>query len=546
MKKTKGLAFTLMLASLMLASACTKADSQQTQSSQGTAAAQQESNTAQPETSAQESKSAEKIDGGTIIMPEPGDISSLNIWYETGDEGMTMLKPVYDPLFVIDKGEVRYYLAESYEVSEDGLQITVKLRDKLTWHDGEPITADDLVFTFDIKNDPNTSSSGGTKVDGELVTYEKVDDLTVKFTIPKVYAAYLETLGSIRMMPKHIYEGETDMANSQLNQTQGVGSGSYMVKEWKKGESLTLVRYEDYYRGKPNLENVIFKIIPNESTQEIAFQNGEISMFPISSSEKLAKYAADDNLNVYSFPRGRVNYMGFNKNSENMKDIKARQAIAAAINLDELVLGAYGENIAEPATNFFGPGVTYYDTSAANYEYNLEQAKQLAEEAGLTGKTLKLVYNNSRSNQEETALILQQQLKAIGVNLEATGYDTQGFFEIFFYTDLGDWDLGLNGYAANAGPNSLRYMFSSDGFLTKNVFTSDEALALWQDGNATFDEAEQERIYKQLQQQIKDDYCIYPIAFPNWIAATDKGLMGLDSLQMVPVFEDYLKIYRAE
>lgn len=547
MRKTKGLALTLALASALMVSACAKtADTQQTQESGGTAAVQQESSTLQQETSEQEAREPEKIDGGTMIIPEPGDISSLNIWYETGDEGMTMLKPVYDPLFVIDKGEVRYYLAENYQVSEDGLQITVKLRDKMTWHDGEPITADDLIFTFDIKNDPNTSSSGGTKVDGELVAYEKVDDLTVKFTLPTVYAAYLETLGGIKMMPKHIYEGETDMANSQLNQTQGVGSGPYMVKEWNKGESLTLVRYEDYYRGRPNLESVIFKIIPNESTQEIAFQNGELSMFPISSSEKLAKYSADGNLNVYSFPRGRVNYMGFNKDSENMKDIKARQAIAAAINLDELVLGAYGENIAEPATNFFGPGVPYYDETVTNYEYNLEQARQLAEEAGLTGKTLKLVYNNSRSNQEETALILQQQLKAIGVNLEATGYDTQGFFEIFFYTDLGDWDLGLNGYAANAGPNSLRYMFSSDGFLTKNVFTTDEALALWQSGNATFDEAGRDEIYKQLQQQIKDDYCMYPIAFPNWIAATDKGLMGIDSLQAVPVFEDYLKIYRAE
>ena len=560
MRKTKCLAFALMMtASLALAGCAKTAGTEPTKDggAQTTAAAQepgaaqssgmqQESSAAQSEAGTQTAAEPQKIDGGTMIIPEPGDISSLNIWYETGDEGMTMLKPVYDPLFITDRGEVRYYLAESFEVSEDGLQITVKLRDNMTWHDGEPITADDLIFTFDIKNDPNTSASSGTKVDGELVAYEKVDDLTVRFTLPKVYAAYLETLGSIRMMPKHVYEGETDMANSQLNQTQGVGSGPYMVKEWNKGENLTLVRYEDYYRGKPNLESVVFKIIPNESTQEIAFQNGEINLFPISLGEKLSKYSADENLNVYSFPRGRVNYMGFNSNSENMKDIKARQAIAAAINLNELVLGAYGENIAEPATNFFGPGVPYYDANVTNYEYNLDQAKQLAEEAGLVGKTLKLVYNNSRSNQEETALILQQQLKAIGVNLEATGYDTQGFFEVFFYTDLGDWDLGLNGYAANAGPNSIRYMFSSDGFLTKNVFTSDEALALWQDGNATFDEAERETIYKKLQQQIKDDYCMYPIAYPNWIAATDKGLMGIDSLQVVPVFEDYLEIYRVE
>ena len=91
-------------------------------------------------------KEGKKVAGGSVVRAMPTDISSLNILYETGDEGMTMLKPVYDPLYVVSKDEVRYYLAESREVSEDGKTITVKLRDGLKWHDGEPITADDLEF----------------------------------------------------------------------------------------------------------------------------------------------------------------------------------------------------------------------------------------------------------------------------------------------------------------------------------------------------------------------------------------------------------------
>ena len=535
MKKRRVALLPLALCLILTLSACGKTPSQGSQGDKPQGGT---------ETTGQEKKEAQKVDGGTMVYPQPGDISSLNIWYETGDEGMTMLKPVYDPLYVVENGETRYYLAEKCDVSEDGLSMTVKLRSGMTWHDGKPITADDLMFTFDIKNVPASKASNGTKVDGQPVAYEKVDELTVKFTLPSLYAAYYETLGSIKMLPKHVYENETDLAASPLNQSQGVGSGPFMVKEWKKGESLTLTRYENYYRGKASLESVVFQVIPNESTQEIAFQNGETSVFMISSAEKLQKYQADEKTNVYSFPRGRVNYMGFNKNSVNMQDSKARQAISAAINLDELVKGAYGENIAEPATNFFGPGVPYYDAKVTNYEYNAEEAKKLVKEAGLEGKTLKLVYNTSRTNQEETALILQQQLKAVGINLEVTGFDTQGFFEVFFYSEAGDWDLGLNGYAANAGPNSLRYMFSADGSLTKNVFTTDAALELWKAGNATFDETQRAEIYGKLQQQIKDDYCAYPIAFPNWIAATDKGLMGLDVRQIVPVFEDYLELYR--
>ena len=131
-----------------------------------------------------ESATGEKVDGGTLIMCEPTDISSLNILYETGDEGMTMLKPVYDPLYIVSKDGVRYYLAESHEVSEDGLTITVKLRENLKWHDGEPITTEDVLWYFEMKSNPDNNASSGTKVNGEPVQVAAVDDYTFTVTLP--------------------------------------------------------------------------------------------------------------------------------------------------------------------------------------------------------------------------------------------------------------------------------------------------------------------------------------------------------------------------
>ncbi len=490
-----------------------------------------------------EETGGEKVDGGTIIQAMPTDISSLNIVYETGDEGMTMLKPVYDPLYVVSQEGVTYYLAESHEVSEDGLEITVKLRDNLKWHDGEPITADDIMWNFEYKMNPDNSASSGTKVNSEYVKVEKVDDLTVKVILPSVSASYEATLGNIKLLPKHVYENEANIASSELNTTQGVGSGPFMVKEWKKGESLTLVRYEDYYRGMASIDTLVFKIMPNESSQEVAMEKGEINFFRVTKANQLETYANSEAYKLVTIEEGRINYLGFNSNSEIMKDIKVREAITKALNVEEIVLGAYGsDQLAVPAKTVFTDQNFYY-SDVEGYSQDLEAAKALIAETGLEGKTLKLIYNSSRSNMEECALIIQQQLKNVGVNVTIQGYETQGFFEKFFYTDLGDWDFGLNGYASNADNQGDAYMFSPYGFLAKNLCSTEEIGQLWVAGDATVDPAERAEIYKQLQEKIKDNYTMVPISSPSYVMAVDKKLEGADAINKVPVFEDYLQLY---
>lgn len=486
-----------------------------------------------------------KVEGGSVVRAMPTDLLSLNYWYETGDEGMTMLKPVYDPLFIVAQDEVRYYLAESYTVEDGGLSITVKLREGLKWHDGEPITADDAVWNFQVKMDPENSASSGTKVNGQYVSVEKIDELTFKVTLPEVCASYIATLGGLRFIPKHIYENEANIASSELNMTQGVGSGPYKVKEWKQGESLTLEKFEDYYR-ESSLDTVVFKIMPNESAQEMAFENGELNVLRVTTSDKLEKYAADDRYEIVSLNEGRINYMGFNSNSELMKDIKAREAIATALNVPEIVAGAYGsEEIAVAAKTVFCAQNFYYE-DIDGYAHDAEKAKQLVAEAGLEGKTLQLVYNSSRANMEDCALIIQQQLKAFGINVEITGYETQGFFEKFFYTDLGDWDLGLNGYSTNSDNQGNEYMFSNQGFLSKNLVSTDEIADLWNKGDATTVSEERAAIYAELQQKIKEAYTMVPISDCNFVLAVDKNLKGCDAINVVPVFEDYTKLYMTE
>ena len=530
MKKAISLCMALAML-LTLFAGCTKTETE-------TTAAQTTGSEAETE-----STGGEVVEGGSLVRAMPTDVMSLNLIYETGDEGMTMLKPVYDPLYVLSPEGTRYYLAESHTVSEDGLTYTVKLRENLKWHDGEPITADDVIFNFDFRMNPDNSSTSAVKVNGEFVTYQKIDDYTFSVTLPGLSANYEETLGKLTIIPKHIYEGEENIKSSEKNNL-GIGSGPFKVEEWRKGESLTLTRFEDYYREPATLESVVFKIIPNESSQEIAFQNGEVNLFRISSQDKYDKYANDDKYEIYSIPEGRINYMGFNSNSANMQDINARKAIALALNVDEIIEGAYGSTtISEAAKTVFCEQNLYY-SDVEGYEHNLEEAKKLAQESGLAGKTLKLVYNSSRVNMEDCALIIQQQLKNIDVNVEIQGYETQGFFEVFFYTTAGDWDLGLNGYSTNGDNQGDRYMFSQDGFLCDNVFASQEIEDRREQGNTALDPEKRAEIYKTLQEKIRDIYMMYPISSPNFIMAVEKGYTGLDEIEKVPVFEDYTLIHK--
>ena len=192
------------------------------------------------------------------------------------------------------------------------------------------------------------------------------------------------------------------------------------------------------------------------------------------------------------------------------------------------------------ANSIFSNRNTFYDESVKGYEQNLDEAKKLAKSSGLAGKTIKLHYNTDRSYMEATALLIQEQLKAIDVNVEIQGIDANGFFDVVF-TDQSDYELYLNEYGAIGDPdNVISGMF--DGTWGVNVDTPQEILDLFEKARRTTDVEERTEIYKDLQQKAADAYLIYPIAYPNYCFATSDNLEGTEALSTTPVFEDYTKL----
>lgn len=532
----KSKVLSLMLGAAMAASLLTGCGSSGNQSPSSKAETAAEADGGQTT----EAAGSQALSPTNLTIPVASCVSSLNRLLEGYKEGWMMLAPLYDELYYKDVDETRYYLADSYQVSEDGLKVTLKLKDGMTWHDGEPITADDVIFSLDCNMDTNNGANftNIAYINEKPVSYEKVDDLTVEITLPEPSASYPDLLGKLTPIPEHVFNGNTSIADAPENM-EGIGSGPYKVADFKQDQYLVLERYDGYYGGKASIDSVTFKIISTD-TQEVALMNGEVNFMELSTAEAVAKYASDPAYSVVTYPEGRVNYMGVNKFCSTFDDPKVLEAVFAALDRDQIIQGAYGQGMAEPANSIFSNVNLFYDSTVKSYGRDLDKAKQLVEETGLGDKTLKLYFNADRVYMKETALVIQQQLKEAGINLEVTPIESSGFFTKVFGED-GDYEFYLNGYGASGDPDIV-VAGMYDGTWGVNLKVGDETAKLWKDGRATSDDNERKEIYKKLQEQAIADMSVYPIAYPNYVFVVSENLKGADTYKTTPVFEDYMKL----
>lgn len=493
--------------------------------------------------------------GGTFVVPiNATSITSLTPYNIFGsDDGQMAAAPCFDSLYIISADETRWYLAESMKATaDDGCHYELKLRDGIKWHDGEALTADDVVFTVNVLLDTSNTGAKSESVcyAGKDISAEKVDDLTVAITLQEPFSAFETLFGRIRIIPEHVFGGNTSIKDMTDELAKGIGSGPFKLKEYNEGDSIVYERNDDYYREPASLDQVVIKLMPDLSAQEAALQNGEISMMRVTSQTKLDKYKADDNYTVYTIPEGRLNYLAFNYQTEIMKNEDARKAICLALNADEIVTGAYGsEELAIPAKNFCSPQNLYFNDEMEGYKQNIEEAKALAEKSGLTNTTLHYIYFTQRPNMKETAQIVQQQLKAIGVNVEIEGFDNGEFFSHIFAAWLSgktvedtSWDIASNGMdSLVADPGTKRSGWEGD-LVNNGFYASDATRELWDKATKAIDEKDREEYYKELQVQMNEDYPFYPMANTNYVIVAQKQFKGLDKVLNYPIFEDYTTI----
>lgn len=477
--------------------------------------------------------------------------SSLQPSAQSSDDLVSAIRPIYEPLFAETVDGLEYYLADSLEISEDGLTYTLHINDKANWSDGEPVTVQDILFTIDY----GVLSYGGptsfTMVNGEEVKFNEIDEKTLEIVLPSVYDNYVRTLSQFYPMPSHAFDDDASKIDDSgyFNSTDMATSGAYVVSEMNE-DSFVFKARDDYYRGTPSVETVVMKTIGSGSTKQIEFENGSIDYMRVTTAEDLKKYKeASDKYNLFSVSEARLNYLQLNPNGSVMSTLSedARKAIFIALNQEEIIDFAWGsDELAVPANSLLTTDQSIYNKDCAGYEYDLEEAKALAESSGLAGKTLTYIYNADRANMEAVATVIQQQLAAIGVNVVLEGCDSATFFPRFFVkkdSELAStWDLGTNGWDSQRGSNCGQAI----SYLTNRLCDcgfGEEVSNLATTAMGTADAAKKQELWNEIQDKALAEYWEYPLTYTNYVMVSQKNVTGLDGSSVIPEFIDYLAIH---
>jgi len=353
-------------------------------------------------------------EGATLVFGTSADPVVLDGALVSDGESLRAIDQMMEGLVTLDPGttEVIPGLAESWEVSEDGLSYTFDLREGVKFHDGTDFNAEAVCFNFDrwynfegsFQNEAASyywQTVFGGFADGETPSLydscEVVDDHTVTLNMTKPSASILSALSLTSFTiasPTALQEFEADKgkvdeegifnATGTYGTEHPTGTGPFRFVEWTPGDRLVMERNPDYWGEFPgNVETLIFRPIADPAARLQALQTGEIQGYDLVDPQDYETIEAADDLQLLSRPAFNVGYIGFNQAVEPLQDIAVRQAIAHAINRQEVVDAFYaGQGVV--AHQFMPPEVFGYADDVVQYEYDPEKAKQILQDAGYT------------------------------------------------------------------------------------------------------------------------------------------------------------------
>ncbi len=461
--------------------------------------------------------------GGTLTMAIQQTPRHLNPAVQSGTATGVPGTQLFASLLRYDEGwEPQPYLAESWDVSADGLSVTVNLVKDAVFHDGVPITSEDVAFSIDTVKANHPFKSMFAPVT-EVAT---PDAHTAVIKLSKPHPALLLAMSSqlLAIIPKHVYGDGQDPKTHPANSENVVGSGPFKLVEFKKGEHVILERNENYFMdGLPYLDRIVMRIMPDDSTRAIALESGELQMSGFESSPRnivrLKKNADLKVSNAGYAAIGPVNWLAFNTKAEKLSDPMVRKAIAYAVDR-EFINKALNMGTAPTALTGIHPGSPFYDETVEAYDVDLAKANQLLDAAGYNkgsdGMRFGLSIDYGWPAMKPYAEYMKPQLKKIGIDV--TVRSSADFPTWAKRISTWDFDMTMDNVFNWGDPViGVHRTYSSDnikeGVIWSNTqqYSNDRVDAIMEEAGATNDPAKRTALYAELQQILADELPLYPI-----------------------------------
>jgi peptide/nickel transport system substrate-binding protein len=452
------------------------------------------------------------------------------------------------------------------DVSKDGLRLTYKLRPNIKWQDGTPLTCDDLKFTWQVVMNPhnNVVTTDGYKSIGSI---DCSNPLVAVIHMKKLYAPFLQQLWSVNgnapILPEHIlakYNDSKGSFNTAPYNSLPIGSGPFKVVAWNRSQDVRMVANPDFYLGKPKLNEVIYRILPDENTEETQLQTHEIDMLAVGTGMKWPQYAAlaadpANGLVAIRVDSFLFTHVDFNLRHPIVSDRNVRIALAYATNRADIISKLL-HGSARAAETDQSPVLSWaFTNDVTHYPYDPQKARATLDADGWkvgpdgvrvkNGQRLEFTVSTQTESNYGKALqtYLQREWREVGVQADIKNYPSSQFFDNSSNGILqgGHYDVaGFSWYAAADPDDSAIYSSENMAPHGQNAMFWDNpvATAAMNDALSTVDQARRKRDYIVVQQQLTKDVPTIIISFTRAPFVYNSDLKGFDPSPVISAFWD--------
>lgn len=425
------------------------------------------------------------------------------------------------------KGVLVPALAESWSLTNDTTWV-FKLRRGVKFHDGTPFNAQAVKANFDRLYDPATKSPRAVSRLGMIGAVEVVDELTVRFVTKFPYSPLGFSLAASAASAIASPAALTKFGLQDYSRNP-VGTGPFKFREWVANDHITFIANDEYWDGRPYLDEVIYRFVPDAATRGVQLQSGEVDMVLYPEPAGIPALVADQRLTVVKVPQDVEFYLGMTHTLKPFDDLRVRQAVSYAIDT-KTIQERIAVNVSQPLKSFMPPTVWGFNENVKSYPYNPEQAKRLLAEANVSNLDLELWHPTGRYPvDKQVAEAVQQYLRAVGINVALRSGDAATWIRP---VNEGQAPLFITGWAAEGDPDSFLFI----KFHTSNIgaagnrtrFKNAKVDELLEKARAVFDQNARTKLYQEVQTILADNAVelpLYQIVNP---IATNKKVQGVE------------------